>query len=248
MLKFLRDRGMTSSYNALLAESGINFEGALIKDMYQAISSGDFAIAERILSEAADAGLFATYMQSCRPTAVWTRMHGADPDGNMPAARGGHAMCIDDTRGILYLHGGFNGKESLDDFWMYMIAEDRWRLLNAHTANADGPGPRSCHRMVVDDATGNVYLLGRLSDEDAAECARIAADVDDVPARDPAAEVSAGSSGPELWCYHLNGNGVGSWEQAPNADPGKVRMGSHGSEHILTLGSYRLRWPSSTME
>jgi hypothetical protein len=88
---------------------------------------------------------------------------------------------------------------------------------------------------VVDDTTGNVYLLGRLSDEDATECARIAADVDDVPARDPAVEVPAGSSGPELWCYHPHGNGVGSWEQAPNADPGKVRMCSCDSEHVLTF-------------
>lgn len=222
MLKFLRERGLTASYDALLAESNVKIEDDIVKNLYQAVHSGDFVAAECVLGKAASAGLYTSYLASCEPTAAWTQLHGADPDGNVPGARGGHAMCIDTQRGLIYIHGGFNGTASLDDFWVYAIAEDRWRLLSSHTGLDGGPSPRSCHRMVVDDSTGDVYLLGRLSDNDAALCTAITAGGEDAPAPIPSSQPVDQSFGPELWCYRASGAHAGSWECALNPTPDHV--------------------------
>lgn len=94
-------------------------------------------------------------------------MHGVDADGDAPSKRGGHAMCIDHENGVIYLLGGWDGRKSLDDFWAYDIREDRWRVLSHNTEREkNGPGARSCHKMVFDTKSGCIYLLGRLADGD----------------------------------------------------------------------------------
>ena len=97
----------------------------------------------------------------------WARVRGLDPDGDVPCRRGGHAMCIDEQGGIVYLFGGWDGQRSLDDFWAYEIATDAWRCLSVATSrDKNGPGPRACHKMVFDSKTGSIYLLGRLGEGD----------------------------------------------------------------------------------
>ena len=97
----------------------------------------------------------------------WTRICGLDPDGDVPCRRGGHAMCIDEDAGLVYLFGGWDGQRSLDDFWVYDIAKDAWKCLSVATSrDKNGPGPRACHKMVFDSKTGSIYLLGRLSEGD----------------------------------------------------------------------------------
>ena len=64
-------------------------------------------------------------------------------------------MCIDQGKQIIYLFGGWDGQHSLDDFWMYDIQEDRWKVLCHNTSREkNGPEPRSCHKMVFDAKTG----------------------------------------------------------------------------------------------
>jgi muskelin len=224
MLKFLRERGMSASYAALLAESGVELEDQLLKDLHQTIITGDFPAAESLFRSAADTDLFATYLQSCRPNLIWARMDGKDPPGGVPTARGGHAMCIDEEGGIIYLHGGFDGEKSLDDLWAYSIADNQWRMLHDHTSSYNGPGPRSCHQMIFDNATGDIYLLGRLSDDDAAEYTRISGDSDPDPAPRPStSEIADEGRAHEFWRYHARGRDVCSWERVPVSNPNMVR-------------------------
>ena len=76
-------------------------------------------------------------------------------------------MCMDAENQLIYLFGGWDGRKSLDDFWVYNVREDKWKVLSHSTRHEpNAPGPRSCHKMVFDSKTGNIYLLGRLDDAD----------------------------------------------------------------------------------
>lgn len=115
----------------------------------------------------ASAGLFDAHLNSSQPHAAWTRLSGTDQDGDVPPARGGHAMCMDPVNEMIYIFGGWNGEKSLDDFWVYSVKEDKWRVLSHSTTNEpNAPGARSCHKMVFDTKNGTIYVLGRLNDED----------------------------------------------------------------------------------
>lgn len=140
---------------------------------------------ENILQSMTSAGLFDAHLNSSQPRAVWTRLVGTDSDGDVPPARGGHAMCMDPVNEMIYIFGGWNGEKSLDDFWVYSIKEDRWKVLShSTTEEPNAPGARSCHKMVFDTKNGTIYILGRLNDEDGIR-----------PAEPPAARAHHGPSG-----------------------------------------------------
>ncbi|KAI0030784.1 Muskelin N-terminus-domain-containing protein [Vararia minispora EC-137] len=212
ILKHLRARRLLSPYRSLLAMSDVQIEHPLVTRLYESlVSDGDWAEAEKVIHIAAEAGLFDTFLQASQTRAVWKRLSGADADGDYPSRRGGHAMCIDEDTGVIYLFGGWDGQNSLDDFWVYTIADDRWQRISEHAAaNNGGPGPRSCHRMAFDSKTGYIYLLGRLSDSDG--------DSEDVA--DPSGEHTRQSSSDtanqeypaEFYRYHTQGSIAGSWE------------------------------------
>jgi hypothetical protein len=219
MLKFLRERQLTSSYQALLKETGIKLEYNLVQALYQSIVSGDFKNAELALEDAAPVGLYTAYMQTCAPTAVWTQLTGADADGNVPPSRGGHAACIDESAGLLYIHGGWDGERNLGDFWVYTLADDRWCCLSTATSSIPGgPRARSCHRMVFDDASGAIYLLGGMSllyprDEEGSE------GLPRVPLPGMASESGNDLSfNTDFYRYHTRGANVGRWERLVAAE------------------------------
>jgi muskelin len=131
------------------------------------VLQGDWSRSEKLLDVLSSSGLFDGYLQSCQPHAMWTRLLGTDADGDVPPARGGHAMCIDPVNEMIYIFGGWNGEKSMDDFWVYNIKEDKWRVLSHSTSKEqNAPGARSCHKMVFDTKTGSIYVLGRLNDAD----------------------------------------------------------------------------------
>lgn len=167
ILKHLRQRRMLMPYTSILARTRLELEHPLVTALHSSlVLQGDFLSAELVLSQMASAHLFDKYLCSCQPHARWTRLHGADPDGDAPGARGGHAMALDASRGVIYLFGGWDGRKSLDDLWAYSIGTGRWEILCRSTAKEkNGPGPRSCHKMVCDSKTGCLYVLGRLGDD-----------------------------------------------------------------------------------
>ena len=79
-------------------------------------------------------------------------------------------MCMDEQDGFIYLFGGWDGQQNLDDFWVYDVRKDTWRMLSMATSRENnGPGPRACHKMVFDPKTGAIYVLGRLGEGETLE-------------------------------------------------------------------------------
>lgn len=128
---------------------------------------GDWTASESHLRALSSTGLFSEFIHTCTPRARWKRLRGTDANGDVPGRRGGHAMCMDVEGGLIYLFGGYDGLRSLDDFWVYNVRQDRWRVLS-HSVSEEknGPTPRACHKMVFDPKSGCIYVLGRLGDSD----------------------------------------------------------------------------------
>jgi hypothetical protein len=122
-------------------------------------------------------------------------------------------MCIDQGKQIIYLFGGWDGQRSLDDFWMYDIQEERWRVLCRSTScEKNGPEPRSCHKMVFDAKTGCIYLLGKLGDQ--AELREGVDRVTEGPSTQQAGE-ERNRTIPfcsEFHRYHTRGLDAGKWD------------------------------------
>ena len=59
----------------------------------------------------------------------------------------------------IFLHGGWNGKSELGDFWL--LRDGKWHMLCQDTSEFGGPSPRSCHSMTYDSTRNNLYLTGR---------------------------------------------------------------------------------------
>jgi len=98
-----------------------------------------------------------------------------DPDGDgdggeasvrilppaQPSPRGGHILVIDSLHQNIYMFGGWDGSRDLSDLWLYNIVSTKWTMLSADTAAEGGPGPRSCHKMVLDPQYRQIFVLGR---------------------------------------------------------------------------------------
>ncbi|KAK0448391.1 Muskelin N-terminus-domain-containing protein [Desarmillaria tabescens] len=138
--------------------------------------------------------------------ALYGRLHGTNADGDVPCPRGGHAMCIDTARSIIYLFGGWDGQKSLDDFWAYDIKDDKWRVLcHSTSSEQNAPGARSCHKMVFDSKTGSIYVFGRLGDGDSLRPSSEARTETATPSA-PAVPCS------EFYRYHTRGADSGKWD------------------------------------
>ncbi|KAI0268725.1 Muskelin N-terminus-domain-containing protein [Gloeopeniophorella convolvens] len=203
ILKHLRSRRLMAPFKALTAGAGVQLEHPLVTRLYESlVADGDWAEAERVLQHAADAGLFDAFARTAPVHAAWARLRGASADGDTPRQRGGHAMCIDEAAGQIYLYGGWDGERSLDDFWMYAVADGAWRVV-PQPPGAVWPGRRSCHRMVFDPKMGRIYLLGSLG-------------VSDDELNDPVRARSSGSAEPaqraDFYVYHTRGEYAGTWE------------------------------------
>ncbi|KAF9467401.1 Muskelin N-terminus-domain-containing protein [Collybia nuda] len=168
LLKHLRQRRLLGPYESILSRAGIQMEHPLVTKLHESIVlQGDWYQAEQLIPTIYEAGLFDSYLQAAQPHASWKRLYGTDADGDMPSPRGGHSMCIDPINDMIYLFGGWDGTRSLDDFWVYSVKEEKWRVLSHSTSSAqNAPGARSCHKMVFDTKTGSIYILGRLNDQD----------------------------------------------------------------------------------
>src|ERR1700761_7715188 len=162
VLKHLRQHRFLTPYNSILSRCGLQVEDPLVTELHENVVLQDnWAKAEQIIQRMSQTDLFDEYRNSNQCRSVWKRLHGKDANGDVPSPRGGHAMCIDHAGGTIYLFGGWNGTNSLDDFWAYDIKQDKWRVLcYSTTSERNAPGARSCHKMVFDAKTGNIYVLG----------------------------------------------------------------------------------------
>ncbi|KAF9547697.1 hypothetical protein CPC08DRAFT_715745 [Agrocybe pediades] len=168
VLKHLRQRRLLTPFQTVLQRAGITFEHPLITQLHETlVLNGNWAASEQLLDSISAQGLFNSTGHYSQPRAQWTRLLGTDPDNDIPSPRGGHAMCMDPDNELIYLFGGYDGEKSLDDFWVYSVKEDKWKVLShSTTREQNAPGARSCHKMVFDRKTGSIYVLGRLNDSD----------------------------------------------------------------------------------
>ena len=223
----MRQRRLLTPHQDILSRAYSTVEHPDITRLHTTlVLQGAFKDAEKHLRTLSSAGLFSTFLQSSHPYAAWNSITGTDRDGDMPSPRSGHAMCFDPTNGIVYVHGGYNGNKCLDDFWVYSIREDEWQKIGDSTCNQSGPGPRSCHKMVFDTKTENIYVLGRLTDVDAGRaCVNRGIPADTVPSN-PQRLAQVHSSLPpsplhpsqaasmfcsEFYMYHTQGPKWGTW-------------------------------------
>ena len=228
MLKHLRQRRLLSPFQSTLERSGLQLEHPLVTSLHTSlVIQGDFVLCEATLNSIASTGLFSSSLLAEQPQAQWFRLHATDMDGDAPGARSGHAMCIDDKNGTIYLFGGWDGQKNLDDFWQYDVHSAKWKVISYATQREpSGPGPRSCHKMLFDTTTGSIYLYGQLDDGTVGDVPTSGSHSRGVEApatspvspRQPSPAVLGGSRprrpprASELYRYHTRGRDEGKWE------------------------------------
>lgn len=232
VLKHLRQRRFLGPFQSVLERSGLRLEHPLVTDLHTSlVIKGDFPACETLLTSIASAGLFTVSLLSEQPQAQWARLNAVDPDGDAPSARSGHAMCIDYIDEQIYLFGGWDGQKNLDDFWAFDVRSETWKILSYATQrDVNGPGPRSCHKMIFDTATGDIYVFGRLDESSSGDIGDIPATSIhssglDAPVTSPVTPRQSpsgllGSSRSPTWSshsaefyrYHTRGRDAGKWE------------------------------------
>ena len=222
VLKHLRRRRFLQPFQSILSRSGLQLEHPTVTKLHtELVLRGDFTAAEALLPTIASTNLFSASLLSSQPYASWTRILAVDADGDTPSARGGHAMCIDSQNGVVYLFGGWDGQKNLDDFWVYDIKKDDWNLMHYATArDRNGPGPRSCHRMVFDNKTGCIYLLGKLDDVETPASPRASPELPTVRVNGSTPTLVPSNSSTslpavhiaEFYRYHTRGLESGRWD------------------------------------
>lgn len=177
-LSFLRGQpAMEEAFMALQRQTGVQLEDPLVSRLFQlVVAEGSFAAAESLISEAHnnDPTLFQEYIEENIPyIPQWTRLdhQAVNPDGNptghsraVPAVRGGHQMCWDPVGRAIYLLGGWDGHRDLGDFWRFDVLGGEWVCLSEDARREGGPGPRSCHKMVIHSGLRRLFVFGRYVD------------------------------------------------------------------------------------
>jgi N-acetylneuraminic acid mutarotase len=87
-------------------------------------------------------------------TNTWTEL---SPAGSVPPARDGHTMVYAEYEGLIFLFGGYNGTDWLNDLWVYDVAADAWTEI---IPAGDLPAPRVGYSMVYDDAKDRLIVFG----------------------------------------------------------------------------------------
>ncbi|RKP25975.1 Muskelin N-terminus-domain-containing protein [Syncephalis pseudoplumigaleata] len=159
-LRYLQKRGYKQSFDVLMAEATLSLGEPDFSEFHEAmVLRGEWQRAEDIIE-----ALLATQAPKQLPVtyyAEWTCLYEDQSDKKLPCARGGHQMCIDAKRRLIYLFGGWNGTENLDDLWYYNMDTGDWTLIHRHTFDYNGPPPSSCHQMSYDTVSEELYVFGR---------------------------------------------------------------------------------------
>ncbi|CBY40851.1 unnamed protein product [Oikopleura dioica] len=158
-LKYLRSNGHVDAYRALLSSLRGKLEIEIVTRLYEEfVTSGNYRKSEEIIQMPE----FRQLLSQKMPEGTWKRLKMRKVSDSWPPPRGGHQIVTYNNK--LYLHGGWTGNAEMGDFWEYDIDSNRWKLLSINTSEQDGPSPRCCHKLAVDNTTGIIYILGRYVD------------------------------------------------------------------------------------
>ncbi|ELU38481.1 dehydrodolichyl diphosphate synthetase [Rhizoctonia solani AG-1 IA] len=167
ILKHLRRSNFLDAHTSLLAQTGLRTEHPKITQLHDAlVLNADLVTTEALVkSIAGEEGLFEHCARVSPPACVWKRITPGGDSGRTPVGRGGHQLCLDVERGVIYLFGGWDGSKNLSDFWSYTTSTNQWKLIHEDTAAVGGPSARSCHNMVYCHTNRTLYVLGQLKDQ-----------------------------------------------------------------------------------
>ncbi|EDW85574.2 uncharacterized protein Dwil_GK23081 [Drosophila willistoni] len=160
-LKHFRQEGYMSAFGALQNQTNVRLEHPLISQLHKhLVVGGDFEKAECFIEDCIEGGLMDEYLtkQDYKHTWHLNRNDSATKPGN----RGGHQLLVDSKNRFIYLYGGWDGYQDLSDLWLYDL--DEWTLLCERSELLNGPTPRSCHKMIFDPISENIFMLGRYLD------------------------------------------------------------------------------------
>ena len=168
-LKHFRQRNYFDSFQQLQKRTKVELEAPVLTKLHAAlVVEGNFQESERIILECGEQGHMEEYISTLPCTPKWELLGQASPGAasraSFPQGRGGHQMCVDEKSRTAYLFGGWQGKMDLNDFWRFHMDENRWQLLSLDAREQNGPSPRSCHTICINDNLGHIYLLGRYVD------------------------------------------------------------------------------------
>lgn len=131
---------------------GVEVDHQVIKNVKELVASRSYDMLESYLEELGSIGIFDEFMEEMPYMATWTEVVRKD---TWPSDRGGHQMVRMGDRLILY--GGWDGEKELGDMWEFNVASEEWREIQYNYD--DGPGRRSCHKMIALEDT--LYVFGR---------------------------------------------------------------------------------------
>ncbi|CAE6415260.1 unnamed protein product [Rhizoctonia solani] len=167
VLKHLRRSNFLTAHASLLSQTDLRTEHPKITRLHDAlVLEADLGTTEALVkSIAEEEGLFEYCARVSPPACVWKKVTPEGDAGKVPVGRGGHQLCLDVERGVVYLFGGWDGAKNLSDFWSYTIATNQWKLTHEDTAAVGGPSARSCHNMVYCHTNRTIYVLGQLKEQ-----------------------------------------------------------------------------------
>ncbi|KAG0148655.1 hypothetical protein CROQUDRAFT_654483 [Cronartium quercuum f. sp. fusiforme G11] len=186
--QFYFEHSLVSALHDALIPSGLSCDQSSSSHPHNTLQK-----AEEIVRRAALEGLFDEWSRGEAPSLTCHQLHSSfNLLEQSPGPRGGHQMCIDTTRRKIWLFGGFDGYSELSDLWIYHLPpleseqdEDGvsglsngkekmrigssgprsgWQLVSPDVKKQGGPMNRSCHQMVLDERTGELYVMGRYSE------------------------------------------------------------------------------------
>ncbi|EDW09382.1 uncharacterized protein Dmoj_GI19068 [Drosophila mojavensis] len=162
-LKHFRQQGYMKAFGALQEQTNVRLEHPLISELHKyLVVQGDFEQAERFIVKCIDDGLMDEYLNKQDYKHDWQMKY--TQSEIKPGNRGGHQLVVDAKKRLIYLYGGWDGYQDLSDLWVYSIELDEWTLLCERSELSNGPTPRSCHKLVFDPISENIFMLGRYLD------------------------------------------------------------------------------------
>lgn len=74
-----------------------------------------------------------------------------------PKPRTNAAYAFDGSRQLIYMFGGYDETNELNDFWVFDLNTHEWSPME----NMNGPSPRSGAKMVFDSIGNQIFIIGK---------------------------------------------------------------------------------------
>lgn len=167
-LKHFRGNGYDLAFKALQEQTNIRLEHPLITDLHKfLVLDGDFEKAEDFLVDCCKDGLMDSYLERQDYRHLWIQLQDTETDDSLnhlrPGNRGGHQIVVDSKSKLFYMYGGWDGYQDLTDMWIFNMQSKEWSVVR-DPGNGEWPNSRSCHKMIFDPVTENIFMLGRWMD------------------------------------------------------------------------------------